>query len=97
MPDDPNATTVRIMDREFKVKCPPEKVQELEESARYLDSKMRLIQSEGKIIGTDRIAVMAALNITHELISQKNQNAQHIGSMNERIQALRDQIEEAIQ
>lgn len=63
-------TTVRvsILDNEYQVACPAEQKSELLRSAHYLDQQMRLIRKSGKVIGLDRIAVMAALNISHELL-----------------------------
>lgn len=67
----PNTVTVRILDKEYCIACPPEEQFNLENAARYLDGKMREIRNRGKVIGSDRIAVMAALNITHELLQKK--------------------------
>ncbi|MEZ5594992.1 MAG: cell division protein ZapA [Pseudomonadales bacterium] len=61
--------TVQILGKPYQVSCPSDEVDALSASARYLDSKMVGIKNSGKIIGLDRIAVMAALNIANELIS----------------------------
>lgn len=61
---------VRILDKEYLVACPQEEQEALLRAARHLDSKMREIRSSGKVFGTERIAVMAALNITHELLER---------------------------
>ena len=61
--------SVRILDREYQVSCPPEEVDALTRSARYLDEQMLNIRESGKIIGLDRIAVMAALNISNEFLA----------------------------
>lgn len=65
-----SATTVsvRILDKEYQVACQPEEVDELTASARYLDSQMRIIRESGKVLGLDRMAVMAGLNIAHEYL-----------------------------
>jgi cell division protein ZapA len=67
------ATTVsvRILDKEYQVACPADQVDELTASARYLDQQMRTIRDAGKVLGVDRIAVMAALNISHDLLRAK--------------------------
>lgn len=71
MADTSNTAEVNILDKDYLVACPDDESRgELYESARYLDSKMREIRSSGKVFGTERIAVMAALNITHELLHQ---------------------------
>ncbi|MCL4105969.1 UNVERIFIED_CONTAM: hypothetical protein GTU68_058275 [Idotea baltica] len=63
-----NTVTVKILDKEYQVACPEEQQTELIVSARYLDKQMRAIRDSGKVIGLERIAVMAALNISHELL-----------------------------
>ncbi|WP_440996172.1 cell division protein ZapA [Arhodomonas sp. SL1] len=68
MSDQPVA--VHILDREFLVACEPGERDSLREAARYLDTRMREIRDSGRIVGQDRIAVMAALNIAHELLEQ---------------------------
>ena len=66
-----NSVTVQILDKEYSIICPPEERNNLVSAARYLDGKMREIRSSGKVIGADRIAVMAALNITHEMLHRQ--------------------------
>lgn len=63
-----NTVSVNILDREYQVACPEEQQGELLVSAKYLDKQMRSIRDSGKVIGMERIAVMAALNISHELL-----------------------------
>ena len=63
----PNTVTVKILDKDYQVACPREQEAELVVSAKYLDKQMRSIRETGKVIGLERIAVMAALNISYEL------------------------------
>ena len=63
-----NTITVKILDKEYQVACPQEQEAELAVSAKYLDKQMRGIRDSGKVIGLERIAVMAALNISYELL-----------------------------
>ncbi len=65
--------TVTILDRPFQVACQKDERAALESSARFLDARMREIRSGGKVIGVDRIAVMAALNIAHEMLSSRSE------------------------
>jgi cell division protein ZapA len=67
-----NSVTVQILDKEYSIICPPEERSNLVSAARYLDGKMREIRSSGKVVGGDRIAVMAALNITHDLLHRQD-------------------------
>lgn len=64
----PNTATVKILDKEYQVACPEEQEAQLITSAKYLDKQMRKIRDSGKVIGLERIAVMAALNISFELL-----------------------------
>lgn len=63
-----NTVTVKILDKEYQVACPEEQKEELVISAKYLNKQMRSIRNSGKVIGLERIAVMAALNISYELL-----------------------------
>lgn len=66
--------TIKLLGKEFVVGCPADKEQELQASADHLNEKMQEIRASGKIIGMERIAVMAALNISNEYIcSQREQ------------------------
>lgn len=62
---------VAIMGREFRVACPEAEREGLLQAVSYLDRKMREIRDHGKVIGLERIAIMAALNITHDYLSAK--------------------------
>ena len=63
-----NTITVKILDKEYQVACPEDQEADLIVSAKYLDKQMRSIRETGKVIGLERIAVMAALNISYELL-----------------------------
>ena len=71
-----NTISVRILDKEYQVACPEDQQEELVVSAKYLDKQMRSIRDSGKVIGLERIAVMAALNISYELLQASEQGAQ---------------------
>ncbi|MDD5390331.1 MAG: cell division protein ZapA [Gallionellaceae bacterium] len=62
---------VAIMGREFRVACPEDERESLLQAVSYLDRKMREIRDHGKVIGLERIAIMAALNITHDYLAAK--------------------------
>ena len=62
---------ISIMGREFRVACEPAEQKTLQEAVDYLNRKMQEIKDQGKINGLDRIAIMAALNISHEFLSTK--------------------------
>ncbi len=98
MSDKPDikTVTVTILDKEYLVSCPEEEHHDLIRSADYLDRKMREIRESGKIIGADRIAVMAALNISHELLTQSGQSGKMDSSIGQRIRGLEAKIEDAL-
>lgn len=62
---------INIMGREFRVACTPDEQKSLQEAVDYLNLKMQQIKDQGKINGLDRIAIMAALNISHEFLSAR--------------------------
>lgn len=66
---DARALDVKVLDREFRVTCTDEEEPALLRAVDYLDRKMRDIRDTGKVVGVERIAVMAALNIAHELLT----------------------------
>jgi cell division protein ZapA len=59
---------VSILGRDFRITCPDDEREELLKAVAYLDKKMREIRDSGKVIGSERVAIMAALNIAHELL-----------------------------
>ena len=82
------AMDVTIMGREFRVTCPDEERKGLLEAVTYLDKKMREIRDSGKIVGSERIAIMAALNITHELLTTRNREGFDIEEFKRRIDCM---------
>lgn len=89
---------VRILDKDYQVACPPEERSALIESAQILDQRMRQIKSSGGVIGLERIAVMAALNLSHELLQAKTSGAAQtidssvINRMQEKIESQLDEL-----
>ncbi len=79
---------VTIMGREFRVTCPDEERKGLLEAVTYLDKKMREIRDSGKIVGSERIAIMAALNITHELLTTRNREGFDMEEFKRRIDCM---------
>lgn len=69
-----NTVTVKILDKDYQVACPEEQESQLVVSAKYLDKQMRGIRDSGKVIGLERIVVMAALNISYELLQGSDQS-----------------------
>ena len=88
--------TISIMNKEFQVACPEGEEEALQRAARYLSEQMQEIRQSGKVVGMDRIAIMTALNMSHELLSgqSKVQTSQDYAKL--RIRALNDRLENAI-
>ncbi len=86
---------VTIMGREFSVACSDEERQGLLDAVNYLDKKMHEIRDSGKVVGVERIAIMTALNLSHELLNTKSGDVD-IGDYKRRINAMQSQIDEAI-
>lgn len=86
---------VSIMGREFRVSCTDDEYEALMSAVSYLDKKMREIRDSGKVIGVERIAIMAALNIAHELLTTRT-GGFDIGDFKRRINRMQEQIDEAV-
>lgn len=91
-----NTVTVHILDKEYCIACPADERSNLESAARYLDGKMREIRGGGKVIGADRIAVMAALNITHDLLHKQQRLDREANSTREQVRDLLDRVDHAL-
>jgi len=88
--------TVHILEKEYLVACPEDEQHDLMRSADYLDRKMREIRDAGKIVGSDRIAVMAALNIAHELLTQGEGSNLLDPVVSNRLKGIQEKIEDAL-
>ncbi|MCB1828307.1 MAG: cell division protein ZapA [Coxiellaceae bacterium] len=97
MSDHANHITVKLLGRDFQVKCPADKIGELQESASYLNTKMEEVANTGTIMSMDRIAAIAALNIAHELQQSEKQKNNYIDTINQRIYAIQHKIEEGME
>jgi cell division protein ZapA len=87
--------SVRILEKEYQVACLPEERSELLDSAEFLNGKMKDIRDAGNIVGLDRIAVMAALNLAHELL-KRNRNEANESEVSERVKQMRERVESAL-
>lgn len=88
--------SVRILEKEYFVACPYEERSDLLDSAEFLNTKMREIRDSGKVVGLDRIAVMAALNLANELLRVRNQGQKLDHDFGGRVRALRERVESAL-
>ena len=96
MTDRTTRVSVRILEKEYQVACLPEERSELLDSAEYLNTKMREIRDAGNIVGLDRIAVMAALNLAHELLKLRGRGDAVDSDVGQKIRQLRERVETAL-
>lgn len=92
------ASTVRvtIMGKEYQVSCPPEEVDALTRAAQFLDGQMETIRASGKVVGLDRVAVMAALNITNDYLSGQSVLNETKDVVGQRLESLNNKVEAAL-
>lgn len=84
--------TVSILGKEYQVACPEEEKEALLTSAKMVHQNMEKIRSTGKVVGVDRIAVMAALNIAHDLLILQQDESQDITKINQKISLLNERV-----
>lgn len=92
MAKSPTTVEVTILDKDYLVACPPDQQDALRRAARYLDGKMREIRTSGKVFGAERIAVMAALNITYELLEDSSISS----AASTLLQAMNEKLDDAL-
>ena len=87
---------IAIMGREFRVACPEDEQAGLLEAVDYLNKKMLEIRDGGKVIGLERIAIMAALNIAHEMLTTKVGGGFDMGDLKRRMTRMETVIDQAM-
>jgi cell division protein ZapA len=92
---DPKALQINVMGREFRVACPENEQKGLLEAVDYLNRKMDEIRDNGKVIGVERIAIMAALNIAHELLTTKV-GGFDMAALKRRMQSMETTLDQAL-
>lgn len=90
------AVTIRVLEKEYQVACPVDEQDALLDSARFLDEKMREIRDARKMVGTDRIAVIAALNMAHDLLSCQSGGLPEGEASDKKLRNMQTKVEAAI-
>lgn len=90
-----NGLNIKIMDKDYRVACPPDQQASLKESAEFLNGRLSKIKEKGSIIGTERIAIMAALNMAHELLGS-HESIEEYNDINARMQNIQKKIDIAL-
>lgn len=93
MSQKPQSVTLNILGKEYKIVCEPDEQDDLLRSAQQLDLQMKKIRDAGKVSGADRIAVMVAINLAHELQLLKTQNALLSENLNRMAQKIENVLE----
>ncbi|MDP1774603.1 MAG: cell division protein ZapA [Methylobacter sp.] len=93
----PQPVSLTILGKEYKIACAPDEQNDLIQSARQLDAQMRQMRDSGKVAGAEKIAVMAALNLAHELQLMKSQNAALTQTLNESLTKMTHKIENVLE
>ena len=95
--NEPHAqVSVRILDKEYQVACPAGERTDLLDSAEVLNEKMREIRDSGRIVGLDRIAVMAALNMANDLLHAQARDEALEGDISDRLKLISDRVESVL-
>ncbi len=87
--------SIRILDKDYRIACPSEERDSLIKASLYLSDKMNEIKTNGKLVGGERVAVMAALHVTHELLQLREGSAENV-EISEQLQHLQDKVETAL-
>jgi cell division protein ZapA len=90
-----NTVNIRILDKDYQVNCPPEEQAALLRSSQLLDARMREIRKSGHVIGLERIAVMAALNLTYDLLAAETK-VSHSDDLSKSIDQLDQKLTSAL-
>ena len=93
---EPKTVEVNLLGRSYRVACDDHEREALMQAVAYLDAKMNDIRKSGKVMGAERIAVMAALNVAHELLSVRLGSGFDLGQAKQRISELESKIDAAI-
>ena len=88
--------SVTILDKEYLIACTDEERDLLNDAASLLNERMQEVKTSGKIIGSERIAVLAALNIAHEMLAYKKENEDYTSSVDGVVRRLQDKIDGAL-
>src|SRR2546421_10337602 len=91
-----NTVEVQLLGRTYRVACEENEREALMQAVAYLDGKMNEIRRAGKVMGAERIAVMAALNVAHELLSVRLGAGFDLGQAKQRISEIESRLDEAI-
>lgn len=88
-------TSIEIMGKIYQIKCPETEVSSLHRAAEYLEEKMHIMRESG-VISADRVAIITALNVVHQLLTLERQKNHHFQTINQRLLELQSKVENAL-
>jgi len=93
---DGRAIEVTILDRTLKIACKEDEKADLLRAVEYLDAKMREVRGNGKMLSVERVAIMAALNIAHELLTAQRTSGFDSEAFERRMKSMVEAIDQAM-
>ena len=97
MAEETDTVNISILGRDYQISCPPSEEEALRKSAKYLDKQMSKVKSRGSTLAYEKVAVMAALNICHELLQQSQEAESSESSFIDNIESLQEKVELALE
>jgi len=88
--------SIQILDKEYMISCPDDEKESLLDSARLLNNRLRQVRDSGKVLGTERMAVLAALNVIHEALQDHRSHQSRLNEINGELHRLGEKIGAAV-
>lgn len=88
--------SVQILDKEYLIACPPEEQEDLQRAAMLLNQRLKQIREHGKVMGTERLVIMAALNMANELAKIASREERSTAELGTRVRGMRERVERAL-
>lgn len=88
--------SVQILDKEYLIACPPEEQEDLQRAATLLNQRLKQIRENGKAMGTERLVIMAALNMANELAKVSQREERATADLGTRVRGMRERVERAL-
>jgi cell division protein ZapA len=88
--------SIQILDKEYLIACPPAEQEDLQRAATLLNQRLRQIREQGKVMGTERLVIMAALNMANELSKIAAREERSTAELGTRMRGMRERVERAL-
>ena len=97
MTEEAKPVNITIFDKEYLVACKDEEREQLHTAVAFLNDKLLELKRGGKVIGAERIAMITALNLTHELLAYKREKTVYNESVDETVRRLNNKIDTVLE